>query len=355
MRNVQLLLAVVLMVSAHALSALPASAYSTGEAQAHLERLWPDFKSRFIEEDGRVVDTANGAISHSEGQGYAMLLAVAADDRAAFDTIWTWTRHMLGVRTDDLFAWVYDPQLPGIRDANNATDGDLLIAWALQRAYDLWGAPAHLHHARILSDAILAHGTVEHERFDRLILPGVDGFSHEERNNGAVFNLSYWVFPALKDLAPLIGPATVETLQQSGLALLQEARFGSDDLPPDWLSLSAGQTHLADGFDPVFGYNAIRIPLYLVWAGAGARVHLAPFIAHWPDESARAVAHVHLVSGHAEPLSGAGYRAIAQLTTCAMNGAGDTSALRAPLDAHYYPATLHLLSLLAFHERGLAC
>ncbi|MEG9529489.1 MAG: glycosyl hydrolase family 8, partial [Hyphomicrobiales bacterium] len=42
---------------------------------------WRAYRSRFITDQGRVVDTANGQISHSEGQGYGMLLAVAAGDR----------------------------------------------------------------------------------------------------------------------------------------------------------------------------------------------------------------------------------------------------------------------------------
>jgi len=39
-------------------------------------------------------------ISHSEGQGYGMLLAVAADDRPTFDLLWGWTRAQLMLRND---------------------------------------------------------------------------------------------------------------------------------------------------------------------------------------------------------------------------------------------------------------
>ena len=39
---------------------------------------WRAYKAHFVTEAGRVVDTANKGISHSEGQGYGMLLAVAA-------------------------------------------------------------------------------------------------------------------------------------------------------------------------------------------------------------------------------------------------------------------------------------
>ena len=340
----------------------PSLAMNAAEARQHLEQLWPSYQERFITQDGRVIDTANGSISHSEGQGYAMLLAVAMDEPEVFDQIWGWTRQTLGVRQDELFAWVYDPQAGGVRDANNATDGDLLIAWALWRAGEHWDSPAYRHAARTLSAAILTHATVEAPTYGRMILPGVEGFSAAERADGAVFNLSYWVFPALRDLSPLLGPTTADALEGSGLVLLDKARFGEHNLPPDWLALAEGQVSLADGFEPVFGYNAIRAPLYLVWADAGNRGHLAPFMAHWPQAASAftlpqgaSVAQVHLVSGQTQPLGEAGYRAIAELVACAVEGASPSPALRAPLDADYYPATLHLLSLLALNERGLSC
>src|SRR5258708_30961536 len=49
---------------------------------------WRQYKERFVTSDGRVVDNANGGISHSEGQGYAMLSAERLNDRPAFEAIW---------------------------------------------------------------------------------------------------------------------------------------------------------------------------------------------------------------------------------------------------------------------------
>nr|WP_301540442.1 glycosyl hydrolase family 8 [Proteus mirabilis] len=37
---------------------------------------WQQFKARYITPEGRVIDSANQNISHSEGQGYGMLMAV---------------------------------------------------------------------------------------------------------------------------------------------------------------------------------------------------------------------------------------------------------------------------------------
>ena len=47
--------------------------------------LWAAYAKRFVTDEGRVIDRENGNASHTEGQGYGMLLAEAAGDRARFD------------------------------------------------------------------------------------------------------------------------------------------------------------------------------------------------------------------------------------------------------------------------------
>src|SRR6185312_7176546 len=85
----------------------------------------------------------------TEGQGWAMLFAESFDDRATFDRVWGWTRDRLRRPDSALFAWRWDPNGDKpVADSNNATDGDILIAWALVRAAKRWHAPEYTHAAR---------------------------------------------------------------------------------------------------------------------------------------------------------------------------------------------------------------
>jgi endoglucanase len=105
---------------------------------------WEAYRSRFVEDNGRVVDTANGNISHSEGQGYGLLLALAAADRRSFEQIWTFTFTELLIRDDGLAVWKWDPaSKPRVTDRNNASDGDILIAYALAKAGTAWQEPRY--------------------------------------------------------------------------------------------------------------------------------------------------------------------------------------------------------------------
>ncbi len=80
---------------------------------------WAIYQKNFVSADGRVIDTGNGDVSHSEGQGYGLVIAAAYGDRAAFDRIWTWTQQNLQVRHGDkLLAWQWKPGAKPIEDEN---------------------------------------------------------------------------------------------------------------------------------------------------------------------------------------------------------------------------------------------
>lgn len=331
-------------------AAIAALATSAAPRQQALDRAeWRLYQSRFITADGRVVDTGNGGVSHSEGQGYGMLLAVAYDDRSQFERLWRWTESHLQVRGDRLFAWRWQPDATTgeeVADRNSAADGDLLIAWALARAAARWQDPGHLAAARGIARDLLDRLTLEvGDR--RVLLPGPEGFVH---GSVATVNLSYWIFPALQELARVAPSPAWQELTTAGLELLREARFGTWQLPPDWLALTE-PPRPSRRFPPLFGYNAIRIPLHLVWAGIDDAALLQPFLDFAAAHDAAPPATVDLLGGQpgAEPLSPGG-RAILGLARIAVSGE------RSPLpglseDMDYFASSLLLLAKLACAER----
>lgn len=317
---------------------------------------WRAYRGRFVDEDGRVLDTGNGGVSHSEGQGYAMLLAAAAADRDSFERIWSWTQTHLLVRGDRLAAWRWPGANEEMRDFNNASDGDLLIAWALAEAADYWSDPDLLAEARGAARDILRCCVRRSSAHGPLLMPGARGFGPGERSDGPIVNLSYWAFPALIRLAQIEPSDDWTALRVSGSALLSRARFGDLRLPPDWLSLSKNGAAPAQGFAARFGYDALRIPLYLFWARAETPGAMAPFANAWPT----AAPGVQLVdldqAGAGRALSEPGYRAVAALARCAVSAQPyPDDFYRFQPNQHYYPATLHLLSVAAAASRGGPC
>jgi endoglucanase len=120
---------------------------------------------------------------------------------------------------------------------------------------------------------------------------------------------------------------------------------------PEWLSIKA-EPKPADGFPAQFGYNAIRIPLYLLRAGLGDKARLAPFRQAW----ANGTAVVDVASGKpVEPLPDAGYRILSAAIACALDGTQVPTDLRTFQPTAYYPSTLHLLSLSMLSERYPQC
>lgn len=319
------------------------------------DALWQSYKARFITDQGRVVDTANGNMSHSEGQGYGMLLALAANDRVAFERIWAWTRANLAVRNDALLAWRWEPdKRPAVGDMNNATDGDMLVAWALAEAAEFWADPSYRVAGRRIAVEFARRAILFKTRFGALILPAVAGFAEDARTDAPVINLSYWVFPAFDRLNIFAPEIDWKGVSQSGLDILKLARFGPARLPSEWTSARRVPLEPAEGFANQFGYNAIRIPLYMAWAGIGEREHYEPFVSLW-GKSPPAV--IDLAGGtQAEALTEAGYKSVAALVQCAVGRTPFPVELRGVIPSeNYYPATLRLMALIAVKMRYPSC
>jgi endoglucanase len=321
------------------------------------EEIWRAYKAKFVTEAGRVVDTANGLISHSEGQGYALLLAVAARDRFTFDRIWGWTRANLAVRNDELLAWRWEPDhRPAVADLNDAADGDILVAWALAEAAEAWSEEAYRVASRRLAVEVGRRLVLWKSANGAVLLPAVAGFTAEDRSDGPIVSLSYYIFPAFARLALVAPEFDWEGLSRSGLRLIEASRFGEHNLPVDWISLSGATPHAADGFPPNFAFNSIRIPLYLAWSGIGGRQYYEPFLATWSKQGTD-LATLDVKSGRAvDKLDEAGYGAIPALAACVTSGTPWPANLKTLQAAgNYYSTTLQLLSLVAVRMRAPSC
>ena len=352
-RLLPIMLALALSTISPPMQIVPAMA-ATVSGEDYLAGAWLFYRSRFLTDDGRVVDNANGDVSHSEGQGFGMLLAVAADDRSDFNAMWKWTRDNLMIRDDGLAAWRWDPASdPFVADENNATDGDLLIAWALLRAYKQWGDLDYFASSRAIASAIGAHA-VEQYGDDTLLLPGASGFGSEDREDGPIVNLSYWIFPAIYELSVFAPEFPADQLIATGLSLVDRAQFGDAHLPADWISLAGDTPVPAADFPPTFGYDAIRIPLYLAWYPPSGTDRLARFTSVWSHAEMPSV--INLASGEpTSQMSDPGYRAIIDLARCSTADAPHRDLAQNFDLTHYYPSTLDMLSLLAMVERYPRC
>lgn len=247
-----------------------------GRAQVVKDSFWTAWRDRFVSPEGRVVDTGNGGISHSEGQSYGLILALRAGDRAAFERIAKWTHDTLAREDMALHSWRYDPRQPvPVSDPNNATDGDLVIAWALALAGKRWAHAPWLDRAAQIRAAIREHCVVA--KFGRqLLLPGVVGFDYPGQ---VQVNPSYFVWPALDHFAKIDGAGTWASVIHDAEAVTRLARFGPHQLPCDWVVVT-GRDDIAPapGKPPRFGYDAIRVPLY---AAVGGRAALVQPVADW--------------------------------------------------------------------------
>jgi len=341
------LLACIVFIASAAQATTAAAQDERGEANTLVRgEEWSRFEGRFVLPDGRVVDRENGGVAHSESQGYGMILAMHAGERRAFDRIWRFTQRNLQVReSDDLLAWQWDPaSRPHVADENNATDGDILVAYALLRAAARWSDARYAHEAdRIVDDIgrklIATSG-------GRTYLRAADyGFDRIPGNGGPVVNPSYYIFAAFPLFEVIRPEYPWRRLMRDGLALLGEAQTGRSGLVPDWVALSGRTVRIADGFDKRSSYDAVRVPLYLLDARQDPAWTTA-FDETWNLSGKGHPVDYDLAHERGEtPMADPGYRTIAALVACARRGTPIPPALRHFRPTTYFASSLHLIAL----------
>ena len=337
--------------------AAPLPALARAE-QDPLMPLWQAWKTIHVSSTGRVIDRLQANVSHSEGQGYALLVAEAMGDREGFELILDWTLGNLAVREDALLAWRWHPADGGaVTDMNNASDGDIFAAWALLRASQRFGE------SRFADLAVTMAGDIARlclrpwpgRENSLVLLPGVEGFETED---GYVVNPAYYMLRAMRELGAATGQPTLVACSADGNALV--AQLAREWLVPDWIRVTPTGFAPAEGKSANFGYEAMRVPLYLIWSDLPGHTAVArardAYAASLEGDGDRTPTVIDPASGETlETSTDPGYRALAALTACADRRS--TARLMPAFSAvqPYYPGMLQLLSLLAQRETALGC
>ncbi len=228
------------------------------------DEVWQTYKSRFIQSDGRVIDHQNGAITHTEGIGYALYFAYRFDDSESFERIFGWYRANMHKNQQGIIGWKWG-QHPdgswGMLSLNNATDGDLWIAYALMLMSQRSDHQEYRQEAHVLLTAIKQHLLRKADAIS-VLLPGVEGFETAQtlRLNPSYLLLEIFAYLSKNDADPIWN-----ALHVSAQKMLESSVFSALQLHPDWVLFDRQKKQFTlDPQGPYFGYDAIRVPLMIL-------------------------------------------------------------------------------------------
>jgi endoglucanase len=281
------------------------------------------FLRDYVTPGGAVVRRDQGGDVVSEGQGYAMLLAVALDDPRRFGKIWGWTREHLQ-RPDGLFA--YHWQDGAVLDSTPAADADLQIAWALSLAGSTWSLPEDTAQSRRIAQSVAEHEIGYDDQGHPTLAAGPWALGHGQPMQ---VEPGYWTFPAYEALAELTGDHRWEQLATADAAHLSALTGKGSELPPDWATLGNGtQPEPAaapqSGEPPTSGQDGLRA---LVWAACLPAAH--PLVEQWWKaiaSTARTGPLTRSLDGTPRAMGPSALSLVAAAATAKVAGQGDHAA-----------------------------
>lgn len=277
-----------------------------------LQQSWTVYKQRFIQGDGRVIDRENRDRTVSEGQAYAMLRSVMANDPDTFALTLKWAESNLQRREGDrqldhLWAWQWGQRDQGpweILDRNFASDADVDAVTALILAARRWNRPDYLELARTKLQDLWANSTIEvpapSGAKQRYLLPGPLA-AFQPSADIIYLNPSYLAPYAFRLFAQVDRDRDWMSLVDSSYDLLQASgRLSLVGLPSDWVALNQRTGKLqpmpADAnLSSMYSFDAYRVwwrvALDATWfneprAKAFLQEHLAHLAELWRSRQA---------------------------------------------------------------------
>ena len=270
----------------------PSFWYGAGQDPATLSRAellaesWQAYRQRFIQSDGRVIDWEDGGRTVSEGQAYAMLRAVLADDPDTFDLTLGWAEDNLRRPspandtdgTDHLWAWKWGRAADGswqILDENFASDADIDAITALILAARRWQRPDYLDLARLKLADLWEQSTLPLDTVNspRYLLPGpLTAFQPDPST--VYLNPSYLAPYAFRLFAQVDPDRDWISLVDSSYAVLDQVSVLSvRGLPGDWVRLDMTSQIVemapeAATLRSRYGFDAHRVWWRIAWDAA---------------------------------------------------------------------------------------
>ncbi|MCL4384306.1 glycosyl hydrolase family 8 [Patescibacteria group bacterium] len=234
---------------------------------------WENYKTRFINNDGRVIDYSQGDITTSEGQSYALLQSVWMDDKATFDKVWSWTKDNMKRPGDNLLGWRWgklDPNknsygfLPNGGN-NSAADADTDTALALVLAGERWRNSSYTDQAKpMMADIWKTETDVVNGK--RYLVAGnwAIGSDKDIVNPSYLAPYAWRIFAKIdtqNDWSSLINPAYELLTVSSNIPLDKNKAVG---LPPDWVAVSKPNGSITasntPGLTTNYSFDAMRVP-----------------------------------------------------------------------------------------------
>ncbi|HXO16089.1 MAG TPA: cellulose synthase complex periplasmic endoglucanase BcsZ [Steroidobacteraceae bacterium] len=237
-----------------------------GDGSCERWRQWQEFKRLYLSEDGRVIDASTPqVITVSEGQAYALMFALIANDPATFVKILRWTQdNMAGGNLErSLPAWKWGRADDGkwsVLDRNPAADADLWMSYALAQGARLWHNAGYAQLAHAMAELILREEVSLIPGLGATLLPGAKGFVVQQTWR---LNASYAPIEVLRALGRLSDERQWAAVLESSQRVI--AASAPRGFAADWILYRESGGFSADATTAGVGsYNAIRVYL---WAG----------------------------------------------------------------------------------------
>lgn len=242
------------------------------------KNIYSQWANQFIVENAntafiKTAEKGSDDIVLSEGQGYGMLIATKAAkhhlaSQKDFDKLY---RYYLDNRIDgtELMSWRQSVTNGTTvkTDNNNATDGDLYIAYALLEASNIWNNKSEEYQEQ--AKAILAD-ILRYNYNSNLQILTVGNWANGDSHYFNLLRTSDIMPKQFEDFAKVTGDNTWLTLKDSMLHKLSQAsEQHSSGLIPDFIWIesntirAAKAKEVASKNDGDYYYNACRIPYHL--------------------------------------------------------------------------------------------